>query len=178
MVNRATLVGNLGRDPEIRRLENGTPVAKFPIATNESYKDNNGEWQTLTEWHDVVLWRGLAEQAERMFKKGSLVFVEGKITHRKYTDKNGIERYTTEIVANNCRLLEKRESNGRESAFPSEESPYAAPRSNAYTQTPTTPSFSAPVQTTELPKPVDFEIVPGHQMADAPSLDGVGDLPF
>lgn len=181
MVNKVTLIGFLGKDPEIRRLENSTPVGKFTLATNESYKDANGEWQTLTEWHEIVVWRGLAEQAERMFKKGSLVYIEGKITHRKYTDKNGIERYGTEIVANSARLLEKREGGGsRESSFPSEESPYAAPRSNAYAPAPTTAptSFSAPAQVAELPKPVDFEIAPAHNMADAPSLDGVGDLPF
>ena len=99
MVNRVTLIGYLGKDPEIRRLENSTAVGKFSLATSESYKDANGEWQSQSEWHDIVVWRALAEQAERLFKKGSLVYVEGKITHRKYTDKNGIERYSTEIVA-------------------------------------------------------------------------------
>ena len=174
MMTRATLIGNLGRDPEVRRLENGTPVAKFPIATNENYKDANGEWQTLTEWHDVVLWRNNAEIAEKYFKKGTLVFVEGKITHRKYTDKTGIERYTTEIVATSCRAFEKRESNGRDANFPTEESAYSASRSNGYT-----PSTTAPAATPqELPKPVDFEIVPAHEMADAPNMDGSNDLPF
>lgn len=112
MVNRVILIGNLGRDPEVRRLENGAVVAKFSIATNESYKDKSGEWQTITEWHDVVVWRQLAERAERDLKKGKLVYIEGKLTHRKYTDKDNIERYTTEVVANSLRLLEKRESSG------------------------------------------------------------------
>ena len=174
MLNRVTLIGNLGRDPEVRRLENGTPVAKFPVATNESYKDNNGEWQTLTEWHDVVLWRNNAELAEKFFKKGTLVFVEGKITHRKYTDKTGIERYATEIVANTCRAFEKREGTGRDSNFPTEDSPYATGRTSSYTPSTT----SQPTTTSELPKPVDFEVVPAHEMADAPSLDGGNDLPF
>ncbi len=169
MVNRATLIGNLGRDPEIRRLENGTAVGKFSIATNESYKDNNGEWQTLTEWHEIVVWRSLAEQAERQLKKGSLAFIEGKITHRKYTDKNGIERTTTEIVANTLRLLEKRDNNAREAAFPTEETPYANSRGTTNNTTTTMNDTS---------KSVDFEVIPQHEMADAPSMEGGNDLPF
>jgi single-strand DNA-binding protein len=172
MLNRVTLIGNLGRDPEVRRLENGTPVAKFPIATNESYKDNNGEWQTLTEWHDVVLWRNNAEIAEKFFKKGTLVFVEGKITHRKYTDKTGIERYATEIVANTCRAFEKRESNN--SNFPSQESPYTTSRPAVYPTTNTQTNGTS----SESSRPSDFESIPAPEMADAPSIDGVGDLPF
>ena len=174
MLNRVTLIGNLGRDPEVRRLENGTPVAKFPVATNENYKDNNGEWQTLTEWHDVVLWRNNAEIAEKFFKKGTLVFVEGKITHRKYTDKTGIERYATEIVANVCRAFEKRESTGRDSNFPSQDSPYLSSRPAVY---PTANAQGATTHT-DLPKPVDFEVVPSHEMSDAPNIDGGNDLPF
>lgn len=109
MYNKVTLIGNLGKDPDIRRLENGTPVANFSIATTESYKDTNGEWKDLTEWHNIVVWRGAAEYAEKYLKKGCKVFIEGKITTRKYTDKDGIERYTTEIVANICKSLEKKE---------------------------------------------------------------------
>ena len=117
------LIGNLGKDPEIRRLESGSAVGKFSVATNESYKDKNGEWQTQTEWHDIVVWRNLAERAERDLKKGKLVYVEGKLTHRKWQDKDGVDRYTTEVVANTFRLLEKRESSGNfnQSNFPSEE---------------------------------------------------------
>lgn len=119
MINKVTLVGNLGRDPEVRRLENGAVVAKFPVATNESYKDKNGEWQTQTEWHDVVVWRQLAERVERDLKKGKLVYVEGKLTHRKYTDQNNIERYVTEIVGYVVRSLERNPE--RSTSFPSEE---------------------------------------------------------
>ena len=123
MVNRVTLIGNLGKDPEVRRLESGAVVAKFPLATNESYKDKNGEWQSATEWHDIVVWRHLAERAERDLKKGKLVFVEGKLTHRKYQDKEGKDRYITEVVARNMRLLEKRENTGEfNSSFPTESS--------------------------------------------------------
>jgi len=122
MVNKVILIGNLGRDPEIRRLENGAVVAKFSVATNENYKDKNGEWQTQTEWHDVVAWRHLAERAERDLAKGKMVFIEGKLSHRKYQDKDGNDRYITEVVANNLRLLEKREGSGSFSQnMPSEE---------------------------------------------------------
>jgi len=129
MVNRVTLIGNLGRDPEVRRLESGVAVAKFSVATNENYKDKSGEWQKQTEWHEVVAWRWIAEKAERELKKGKLVFIEGKLTHRKYQDKEGNDRYVTEIVANSLRLLEKREGDGNRdnTNFPSVES---APANN------------------------------------------------
>jgi single-strand DNA-binding protein len=120
MLNRVTLIGNLGKDPEIRHLEGGATVGKFPIATNESYKDKSGEWQTITEWHDIVVWRQLAERAERDLKKGMLVYIEGKLRKRKYQDKDGIDRYVVEVVANTVRLLEKRESRD-EGSFPSSE---------------------------------------------------------
>lgn len=109
MVNKVTLIGNLGKDPEVRHLESGASVARLTLATNESYKDKAGNWQNQTEWHNVVLWRILAERAERELKKGSLVYVEGKLRTRQYQDANGIERFTTEIEAQNYRLLEKKE---------------------------------------------------------------------
>ena len=110
MINKVFLIGNLGRDPEVRYLEGNVAVAKFSVATNESYKDKKGDWQTVTEWHDVVAWRALAERAEKQLKKGSQVFIEGKLTHRKYQDKEGIDRYVTEVVANNFRILDRRDS--------------------------------------------------------------------
>ncbi len=109
MVNRVILIGNLGRDPEVRRLENGAVVAKFPIATNESFKDKNGEWQTQTEWHDIVAWRNLAERAENSLKKGMPVYIEGKLSHRTWQDQNGNNRKTTEIVADYFRVLARKE---------------------------------------------------------------------
>lgn len=113
MINKVILIGNLGKDPEVRRLESGAVVAKFSIATNENYLDKkSNEWQTITEWHNVIAWRNLAESAERNLKKGKLAYVEGKLTTRKWTDKDGNDRYTTEVVANVLRLLEKRESTG------------------------------------------------------------------
>ena len=109
MVNRVILIGNLGRDPEVRRLENGAVVAKFSIATNENYKDKSGEWQKQTEWHDIVLWRGLAERAESTLKKGMAIYIEGKLTHRSWQDQDGNNRRTTEVVGNYFRILSKRE---------------------------------------------------------------------
>ena len=116
MLNRVTLIGRLGRDPEIRRLENGTPVAKFSLATSENYKDANNEPQQTTEWHEIVVWRQLAEIAEKILRKGALTLVEGKVTYRKYTDKNGVDRTVAEIVASNFKVLEKKAD-----TFPSSE---------------------------------------------------------
>ncbi len=114
MLNRVTLIGNLGKDPEMKKLEGGTLVGKFSIATNEYFRDANNELQQQTEWHDVIVWRQLAEQAEKVLRKGSLVFVEGKITHRKYTDKHGIERTVTEISATTFKSLDRKEGGQRE----------------------------------------------------------------
>ena len=124
MVNRVLLIGNLGRDPEVRRLENGAVVAKFPIATNENYKDKSGEWQSQTEWHDIVVWRNLAERAESTLKKGMGVYVEGKLTHRSWQDQDGNTRYTTEVVGSYFRIISGRRDEtpgGSGGYFPSSE---------------------------------------------------------
>lgn len=110
MYNKVSLIGHLGKDPEVRHLESGATVARFSMATNENYRDKSGNWQTLTEWHDIVAWRNLAERVERDLKKGSLVFVEGKLTTRKWQDREGNDRYTTEVVAALIRPLDKRET--------------------------------------------------------------------
>lgn len=105
-VNKVILVGNLGKDPEVRHLESGAVVANFPLATSDSYKDRKtGERITQTEWHNIVIWRGLAEVAEKYLKKGSSVYVEGKLRTRSWDDKEGNKRYTTEIVADNMTML-------------------------------------------------------------------------
>ena len=109
MVNRVILIGNLGKDPEIRKLDNGTAVGKFSVATNESYKDKQGEWQTETQWHDIVVWRNLAERAEANLKKGMSVYIEGKLTHRTWQDQDGNNRYSTEVVASYYRIVGKNE---------------------------------------------------------------------
>jgi single-strand DNA-binding protein len=107
MLNRTMLIGNLGKAPEVRRLENGNTVAKFSIATNESWKDKSGEWQTQTEWHDIVVWGKLAEKAETL-DKGATLYVEGKLTHRTWDDKEGNKRKTTEVVASYFRVVSGR----------------------------------------------------------------------
>jgi single-strand DNA-binding protein len=107
MVNRVILIGNLGRDPEVRTLESGAKVAKFSIATNENYRDKSGEWQSLTEWHDIVLWRSQAERAERDLKKGASIYLEGKLTHRKWQDQDGNNRKTTEVVGSYFRIINR-----------------------------------------------------------------------
>ncbi|MCS6967125.1 MAG: single-stranded DNA-binding protein [Cytophagales bacterium] len=104
MVNKAILIGYIGRDPLVRHTNNGIPVATFSVATSESYKDENGERKELTEWHNIVLWRHNAEFAEKYLKKGMKVYIEGKITTREY-EQDGIKKYITEIVGNNVQIL-------------------------------------------------------------------------
>ena len=107
------LIGNIGQDPEVRHLESGVVVASFSLATNENYKDKSGEWQKITEWHNITAWRGLAEMVERNYKKGMMIYVEGKLSTRKWQDKDGNDRYTTDVVANTMRILEKRDPSGQ-----------------------------------------------------------------
>ena len=104
-VNKVILVGNLGKDPEVRYLDNGVAVANFSLATTENYKNKEGERVSQTEWHNIVLWRGLAEVAEKWLKKGSSIYIEGKIKTRKWEDKEGNSRYTTEILVDNMTML-------------------------------------------------------------------------
>ena len=105
MINKVILLGNVGRDPEVRYLDNGVVVTKFPLATSETYTNKSGDKVTNTEWHNVVLWRKLAEVAEKWVKKGTPLYIEGKIRSRSYEDKDGNKRYITEIVADNMQML-------------------------------------------------------------------------
>lgn len=107
-VNKVILIGNVGNDPEVRHLDQDVKVARFRMATSETYRDKNGERVTTTEWHNIVLWRGLAGVVEQYVKKGSRLFIEGKITHRQY-EKDGETKYFTEIVANNMVMLDSKE---------------------------------------------------------------------
>ena len=105
-VNKAILIGNLGRDPELKSLPSGQPVANFPIATSEKWKDKStGETKEQTEWHNIIMFGKLAEIAGQYLKKGSSVFVEGRLQTRKWQDKDGQDRYTTEIIANEMKML-------------------------------------------------------------------------
>lgn len=110
-VNKVILVGRLGKDPEVRHLESGVAVANFSVATSEVYKDRNtGERKEVTEWHNVVLWRGLADVAEKYLKKGDMVYVEGKLRTRSW-EKDGVTRYTTEVVGDNMTMLSPKGTN-------------------------------------------------------------------
>ncbi|MFN4121692.1 MAG: single-stranded DNA-binding protein [Flavobacteriales bacterium] len=103
-VNKVILIGNVGKDPEIRNLDNGVKVANFPLATTEIYK-KDGNRMEQTEWHSIVLWRGLAEVAEKIVRKGSQVYIEGKLRTRSWEDKDKVKRYSTEVVAEVLTML-------------------------------------------------------------------------
>ena len=107
-VNKVILVGNVGKDPETRYLDEGTAIYKFPMATSETYRNKYGEKVSNTEWHNVVLWRGLAQVAEKYIKKGTQIYVEGRIKTRSYDDANGVKKYITEIVGDQMQLLGRR----------------------------------------------------------------------
>ena len=113
-VNKVILIGNLGKDPEVRHLENGAVVANFSIATSEVYTEKStGERKEVTDWHDIVVWRGLAEVVEKYVKKGYKVYVEGKLKKRSWQDKEGNTRYTTEIIADELSILSRPENTER-----------------------------------------------------------------
>lgn len=109
-VNKVILVGNLGRDPEVRYMPNGEAVCNFSIATTDSWKDKNGQKQERTEWHNIVMYRKLAEIAGEYLKKGRPVYVEGRLQTRKWQTKEGQDRYTTEIIADQMQMLGGRDS--------------------------------------------------------------------
>lgn len=114
-VNRVILIGNLGRDPDLRYTPSGQPVAKFPIATSERWKDRDGQPQQRTDWHNIVAWGRQAEVCKEYLKKGSPVYIEGRIQSRSYEDKDGNRKYITEIIANRMQML------GKKGEEPSEE---------------------------------------------------------
>lgn len=109
-INKVILVGNVGKDPVVRYFDKGVAKASFPLATSETYTNQQGETVTQTEWHNIVLWRSLAEVAEKTVKKGTQVYIVGKIKTRSYVDKDGINKYITEILADTMLVLEKKQS--------------------------------------------------------------------
>lgn len=158
-VNKVILIGNLGADPEVKVFDDGNKLARISIATNESYKNRNGEMVDNTEWHNVILRRGLAGVAEQYLKRGDKVYVEGKLTTRKWTDKDGRDQYTTEIVVRDMVMLGAKtgsEGGGMQSGG------YSG-SSNMNTQNPGT---NAPSQTSQ------------NQGGAAPSAADEDDLPF
>lgn len=110
-VNKVILVGNVGKDPDVHFIEQGVAVARFPFATSETYRSKDGEKVTTTEWHNIVLWRGLADVADKFVKKGSQLYIEGRIKTRSYDDKEGNKRYITEIVGDTMQLLGRKGDN-------------------------------------------------------------------
>ena len=140
-VNKVILVGNLGKDPEVRKLENGVSVASFTMATSEAFKDKTtNELRTQTEWHNIVVWRGLAEVAEKYLKKGMQIYLEGKLRTRSYQDKDGNTKYTTEIVGDNLVMMSKGSGNEGNSQTPPAENSYSGNN-----------SFSDPGEADDLP---------------------------
>lgn len=131
-VNKVILVGNVGKDPEVKYLDRNVAVANFPLATTErGYKTASGtEVPERTEWHNIVLWRGLAETAEKYVKKGSQLYIEGKIRTRQWEDQNGNKRYTTEIYADVMQLLGKRADSGQDNGAASNNQTVAASTQN------------------------------------------------
>ncbi|GAA4311519.1 single-stranded DNA-binding protein [Nibribacter koreensis] len=158
-INKVILIGNLGKDPEVRHLEGGVAVARFPLATSETFKDKNGDKQERTEWHNIVVWRGLAEVTEKYLKKGQSVYIEGKIRTNSYQDKEGIQRYSTEIVADNMTMLGGRtdggsgNSNGNGSSYEQSNSAANATASSSSSSSKgnSSSSFSAEQEPDDLP---------------------------
>ena len=111
-VNRVMLIGNLGKDPDVQHLEGNIAVAKFPLATTETFKDRTGKLVSQTEWHTIVLWRGLADLAEKYLHKSSLVYIEGRLRTRSWDGKDGNRKFATEVVGDNLIMLDKRMDGG------------------------------------------------------------------
>ena len=142
-VNKVILVGRLGHDPETRYMPNGDAITNFSLATDEQWRDRNGERQTRTEWHNITLFGKLGEIASQYLSKGSLIFIEGRIQSRKYSGKDGIERIAYDIIGNEMKMLGNRndgsDSGNNNAAPPTSNPPPAAPRRQPPQQTPTTP---------------------------------------
>lgn len=165
-VNKVILVGNVGKDPETRYLDESTAITKFPMATSETYKNKAGERVSTTEWHNVVLWRGLAQVAEKYVKKGAQIYIEGRIKTRSYDDADGNKKYITEIVGDQMQLLGKRPDDG-EGGSGQASSGGPSAQGNAPTQDQTPTQDQSPTQ--------------GASPADDPFADidnGPDDLPF
>ena len=136
-INKVILVGNVGRDPEVRHLDKGVAVANFSLATTENYTAKTGEKVSTTEWHNIVAWRHLAEISEKYIKKGSQLYIEGRIRTRAWDDQNGNKRYTTEIFADTIQLLGRREG---QAEVPGQAPVSSEPLSNSVNE----PDFSQP----------------------------------
>ena len=144
-LNKAILIGRLGRDPEVRHMPNGEAVCNFSIATSETWKDQHGQKQERTEWHAITLYRRMAEVAGQYLKKGSLVYIEGRIQSRKYTDKNGVERTAYEIIGNEMKMLGGGNDSGQQAQA-------------AQAETPTPPRRQAPAAPAQPVDDIDDDV--------------------
>ena len=144
------LIGNVGRDPEVRYLEGNAKVATFTLATSERFKDRNGELRENTEWHNIVAWRANADVAEKFIHKGTQIYVEGRLRTRSYTDQAGVKKFTTEIQADTIQLLGRRPDadgapqQGGYQQHPAQPQGYSAPQPQSYAA-PQQPAYTAPV---------------------------------
>ncbi len=171
-VNKVILIGNLGKDPEVRYLEGGIAVANFPVATTESFRDKNGNKQEQTEWHQIVMWRKLAEVAEKYLRKGQQVYIEGKIRSRSWEDKEGNKRYTTEIFGDVLTILSRPQT--QDSTQGSFQKPASAiPQPGTSNPEPGTQKSTYPSQQQTFNPATSTD--PNHPAMIPPSAD---DLPF
>ena len=172
-LNKAMLIGNVGRDPEVRYLDGSAgqaKVATFTLATTERYRDRNGETRENTEWHNIVAWRSTADVVERFVKKGTQVYIEGRIRTRSWDDQNGNKKYTTEIIADTLQLLGKKSDNpGGQGGGYQQQGGYQQP---AYQQP--QPSFQQPGVQPQSYAPVQQAVPQQAQAEDLPE----DDLPF
>lgn len=204
MLNKVMLIGNVGADPEVRYLENQNQpqyqgqnqivpkVASFRLATTERFRDRNGELRENTEWHNIVAWRRLADLCEKFIRKGSQIYVEGRLTTRSWDGQDGQKHYQTEIVADDIQLLGKRNDSQQPGVYqgpaqgqaqPRPVQSYNAPQQGGYGQpqpaygAPAQPAYVAPAQGYSQPQPAPIQQMPA-QTAPAPAADGGDDLPF
>ena len=153
MVNKVILVGNVGLDPEVRTTESGVKVARVRLATTERiYNRQTNENTELTEWHTVTLWRGLADVVDRYVRKGSQLYIEGRLRTREWTDKDNIKRYTTEIMADEMKLLGRRSDNQQAGAPMGGQQGYSQPQ-GGYQQP--AQQYAQPAQPSSIPAPQD-----------------------
>lgn len=169
-INKVILVGNLGKDPEVRYLEGGIAVANFPVATTESFRDKLGNKQEQTEWHQIVLWRKLAEVAEKYLRKGQQVYIEGKIRSRSWEDKDGNKRYTTEIFGDVLTILSRPNENNQQGSY---QKPYQSQQGTGTAEAATQQKSTYPSQQNSF-NPSEIND-PNHPAMMPPSAD---DLPF
>lgn len=188
-VNKVILVGNIGQDPEVRYMPNGNAVANLSLATSESWKDQQGQMQERTEWHRLTMYRRLAEICGEYLKKGSQIYVEGKLQTRKWQDQQGVDKYTTEIIVDQMQMLGGRGGQQAEGGFQGQQRPAAAPQANQGYQQPQN-SYQQPAQGQPVakqqpqgqPPAGGFNQAPAQQNKPAPmaepDFDFDDDIPF